>query len=418
MKPSYTPLFKNRYLSLMAMAFLVVSCGSFEAASYYGNDGIYSDDIVYYEEDRPQTRQSQNNQRPQDNTSDPDIMTNFENYFSNTSQTLDRMITQMDEQDVFTDIDGYSSVDSTDVTDSTQVNINYAMDYQMGNPGWGDNPQGMDVTIVNTGWGWGGWYDPFWGPGWGWNGWYGGWNGWYGGWYGPGWGWGWGWNSPYWGYAGFYGAGWYGGWYGPGWGWGYGWGYPYYGYNPYRRSPNYAYANTRRSTRYNDLRNYTDSVRRSTARNSQYSGRNRTAARSSQYSDRNRTTAATRSGYSNRQAETRRGYSNSAGVRVGSRGYSTGNRNSTLQRRYNQSSPYSRSDAYSRPSGRANSSGNYNRSNSSRRSPSARPSGSSGRSGSGYSRGGGGGSVRSSGGGSRGGGSRGGGSRGGGRGNN
>ncbi|TRZ41320.1 hypothetical protein D3A96_13245, partial [Robertkochia marina] len=169
MKSSYTALKQLRFPAFLTLALLVVSCGSFEAASYYGNDGIYSEDIVYYEDQnapRPQKTE------PQDTSSE--VMTNFENYFSNTSQTLDRMITQMDEQDVFTDVDTYSSMDSTQVNDSSLVNINYDMDYQVGNPGWGDNPQGVDINIVNTGWGWGwgspywgGWVDPYWGWGWG-----------------------------------------------------------------------------------------------------------------------------------------------------------------------------------------------------------------------------------------------------------
>lgn len=383
----------SKFIGVLTLGMLVASCGSFEAASYSGSDGIYSDDIVYYEsQERPQT------QEPVQQEQESVAMTNFENYFSNTSETLKGALKQMDSTDVFTDVEDYSSMDSVALAQENINNVNYNLEYQMGNPGWGENPQGVDITFVNNwaygpGWGWG-WNNWAWGAGWG-------------GWYGPGWG---GWYDPFWGSAwgpwygsryGWFGPtfawggawAWGGGWYGAGWGWGYWspvWGYTnYYGNWPYRSS-RYAYANTRRGSAYSNYNNIASSRRYQAQRNAGYTDRNRSTAR--------------RPGYSSRQSTARRGYSNNARVSAGNRGYSTGNRNSTVNRRYNSSGNMSRGTT------RPNNSG-YSRGNSTGRPTTTRPSSGSRPSGGSYSRGSGG-SVRSSGGGgSRGGG---GGSRGGG----
>ncbi len=166
---------KIRFLLTSAVAgVLLVSCGSYQQASYYDSDGIYGDATDYSYSERPQ-----NNRAAQSSSS-----SNYEAYFARQSEQFEQ-ITSNDY--IFTDIDSYSSNEVNDSTDIVADNYNY--NYQGGYPGWGDNPQSTSVNIYNNSWGWGNWY----GAGWG-------------GWYGPGWGMGW--YDPYWG------AGW-GGWYGP-----------------------------------------------------------------------------------------------------------------------------------------------------------------------------------------------------------
>ena len=177
-------------MALLAVSgvFLLISCGSYQQASYYDNDGIYSNGTRQYTEQNP-NRNNPNNR--QNNTNE------YGDYFQQRSQEIDQIMSD----EVFTDIDGYySGVDG----DNTQVaEGNYFDDYNdyNGNAGWGDNASNVSINFYDNGW-----------NNWG----YGGFG--YGGW----------------GYNGFYGNRWnrfgYGGWGGGfGWGGGYGWGYGGYG---------------------------------------------------------------------------------------------------------------------------------------------------------------------------------------------
>ena len=202
--------FKNiRTAALLAVVgLLVVSCGSYQSASYYDNDGIYSNgQQVSVEKSTKQVQQPK--QKKGDNT--------YAQYFGQKADEYQDIL----ESEIFTDIDSYSSdvendsITETDLTDYYNPENDYA-----GYGGWGDNPSSVSINIYNSGFNnWGGynygWANPFWG----WNNWgYGG----YGGHYGYG-GYGWGWNRwNYWNHSGYAGWGGYAG-------YGYAWS-PYYGY--------------------------------------------------------------------------------------------------------------------------------------------------------------------------------------------
>ncbi len=209
-------------LAFSALAALAVSCGSYQQASYYDNDGIYggSNDRVNVE--RVQTRPTQNKRQKEEDR--------YAAYFSQKAQQYDEIL----DGEIFTDIDSYTSNGANDSISGAPLTdyYNSPNDYS-GNGAWGDNPSSVTVNIYDNGWNnWGGggfwgWNDP-----WLWNNW--GWNNW--GWGGYGWGWN-RWNN--WGWGG-YGWGW------NNWGWGgYAW-CPPYGYNSFYGNRNFAYSPSRR----------------------------------------------------------------------------------------------------------------------------------------------------------------------------
>ena len=187
--------------SLSMAVILLVSCGSYQQASYYDDDGIYSsrEPVVRVE------KQSAEGVRARQQESDI-----YGDYFGQKASEYGEIL----DEEIFTDIDGYSSQiqnDSIPLGEQTDYFANN--NTYIGNPGWGDNPTNLTINVYDNwgwggglGWGWG-WNDPWlwngwgWGGlgwGWGWNNW--GWNRW--GWGGLGWGWGWnnwGWNR--WGWA-------------------------------------------------------------------------------------------------------------------------------------------------------------------------------------------------------------------------
>jgi hypothetical protein len=215
MKTYYISLKNIALKSIVGLLGLTaISCGSYQNVSYYDNDGIYGSEkkerVSYYD----------NNTTPQDNSNG----NKYKEYFGSQANKY-----SYNDQDVFTDVDSYSSVSVNDstVTNSESRQQNYA--------GWGNNDRDVTINVYNNDWyggywGWRGywgyrpwgysywnnWHNPYWD--WGWS-----------GYYGPSWGWGWnnywGWNSPY------YGGGYYG-W--NNWGWN-----NYYGRN-------YAYSGGRR----------------------------------------------------------------------------------------------------------------------------------------------------------------------------
>src|SRR5690606_39132824 len=147
----------------------------------------------------------------------------YEEYFGQRADQIGDIL----DNEVFTDIDGYTSQNPNDSipygeqADYMAQNNNY-----IGNPGWGDNPTSLSINVYDNSWGYGGlygfgglhaygWGYPYWGYGWNY----------------PHYGWGWGWNNPWrynrWGLAGYYGPGYgYGSWGHPGY-YSY-WGRPYY----------------------------------------------------------------------------------------------------------------------------------------------------------------------------------------------
>jgi hypothetical protein len=180
---------------------LFTACGSYQQSSYYDNDGIYGDTEPIY---RPQENNSTSrNTVPQQQTTTQQTTTQnndavlYENYFGQKAQQYEQMLNNTEE--VFTDIDGYTSLTLQDSIDiATDINNRYENGYA----GWGDNPSTTSINIYDNSWGWGwgglGWNN--WGWGLGWNNW-----GWGPGW--NNWGWGLGWNNWGWALDGIIGAG-------------------------------------------------------------------------------------------------------------------------------------------------------------------------------------------------------------------
>ena len=227
------------------LSVLLASCGSYQNSSYYDSDGIYGNTanraIV------TETQNAPNN--------------DYKDYFGslqNTNQPVE----------IFTDVDNYN--DYSLENDTLQNNNpNY--------PGWGSNPQTVNVNIYDTGWAMNNWY----GNNWGWNGGYGwGMNNWYGnnwGWNG-GFGWGmnvgFGWNN--WGWNNFYGNNWgWNNWYGNNWGYSNYNNNSAYSHNPGRRGSSYANSvnSNRNSGNYNRTQSTTINRR---AVKSEYRGNNAT----------------------------------------------------------------------------------------------------------------------------------------------
>lgn len=311
-------------LLTVPVGLLVASCGSFQEASYYDNDGIYAS--------------SETTVAPTEQHNNVDNDT-YVDYFDAKAKEYDELLNS---DAIFTDVDSYNSgeyaQDSTDLIDD-ETYRSFA--------GWGDNTTDVSINIyTNPRWGW---YASPWFWGWNrWNRWNFGWN-WgvynyaYAGWIDPFWIYD-GWWSPYWGYNfGFYG---YYGWYGRPF-------YYNYGYYPHSLRRSYAYANSRRGYYNRSNLTSTDSrYRYSRGRSSNY-----TRTRALNYT-RNR-------GYStNNNAR----YRNSRGISADGRGniYSrSGSSNNRVIRGRSYNSNRSTPN-YSRSSSRSRSSGSYNRSSSGR----------------------------------------------------
>ncbi|NJB72579.1 hypothetical protein GGR42_003070 [Saonia flava] len=227
---SHIPTNIKTYTLLSFLGFLVASCGSYQQASYYDNDGIYSNrenEVAVESRHNPEIQ-------AQKKEADP-----YGDYFEQRANEYDEIL----DSEVFTDIDGYYGEAETDSLAVAQKEDYFSSenDYN-GYAGWGDNSTSVSINIhsglgfgfydYGTPWGWNNWG---WNN-WGWNNW--GWNNWgYPGYYGYGWN-NWGWNNWGWGYYGYYNP----------WFNGYGWrNYYGYAYNPYyNRSRHYAYNNSRR----------------------------------------------------------------------------------------------------------------------------------------------------------------------------
>ena len=202
MKTYYPINLKNCGFFLTGIvAIITTSCGSYQNASYYDNDGVYGSS-------------ERSNQQVVNRSSEENV--------EQSNEYAQKFRAMQDDYTYFTDVDSYQSqVQDTVVTvyNNQYSDQNYA--------GWGNNGASVTVNYYDNGMGWNNWYSPYWGysnvgwgAGWGWNNWGMGWNaGWgWNSWYGPNWGMGW--NNWY--GNGYYGPGW-GGYYNNGWGWnGYG----------------------------------------------------------------------------------------------------------------------------------------------------------------------------------------------------
>lgn len=191
---SITSIKKSTFkgLFLLTVAGLLSSCGSFQYADYYDDDGIYD------------TNGNSDVATQQDNTatSDSDKSNYYQQYFDTKGAEVEEFT---EEGTIFTDVDSYTTTDSVDAQGYV-----VAEEGQESYGAWGTNGTEVIVNVYdNVGFGWA---QPFWWRG----GWGYGWNNW---------GWGYGFN-PSWNYWAWNpGFGW-----GFGWGAGFGWGIPGYGF--------------------------------------------------------------------------------------------------------------------------------------------------------------------------------------------
>lgn len=164
-----------KLFSLLFITILFASCGSYQQASYYEDDGIYSgrDAVTTVEKKSPEAVRIENKES--------DI---YRDYFGQKAEEFGEIL----EDEIFTDVDSYYSggVENDSIPLGAQTDYFADNNTYQGNPAWGDNPTNLTINVYDN-WGWGGL-----GWGWGWNDpWL--WNGW--GW--GGYGWGWGWNNPW-----------------------------------------------------------------------------------------------------------------------------------------------------------------------------------------------------------------------------
>ncbi|MEL0202145.1 MAG: hypothetical protein VW892_05825 [Flavobacteriaceae bacterium] len=195
-----TPTSLFRTIFFFGIATLLLSCGTYQGSYYYGNDGIYEARTVYREyATTPATNSGANRY--------------YKNYFQNLS---DDYGIPSEQGTVFTDVDAYTSVDSTArnqqpwgaQTQKTEIYVidntrnfapNFGFDWYYntwGYPYWGYyQPFGWwnrPYRFSNPYWGWS-YYSPFY-------------NSYYNGFYGPYWGWSYGWNNFGYGYGFAYGS--------------------------------------------------------------------------------------------------------------------------------------------------------------------------------------------------------------------
>lgn len=363
---------KFKMIATVALiGFLFVSCGSYQQASYYDNDGIYNSGSQQVTEGSYSTSQPKTQQ--QTNT--------YGEYFSEKANQYQEVL----DSEIFTDVDSYYGGTNQDsIAPASKGNYFESNNDYNGYGGWGDNPTSVSINVYNGGYGYyspwyGGYYGGYAGY-WGYGGWY---NPWYGGYYGVGWGYG----YPGWGYGG----GWYGGYYPY---YPYNPYYPYYGYNGYRH---YGYTTGRRGYYNNNYltensarRSYTNTVSNRNTNARYRTGTNTKASTSTarRYSDYSNSTAARRTvgvdaAEQNRSYRTSRStravptYSSSNGNTGVSRGSTYSNANGNSNRSTYRSSaptgsssrPSTVSPSTSRSSGntsaRSSSSGSYRSSGSS-----------------------------------------------------
>ena len=154
--------FRTAIMMLLA-GILVVSCGSYQQASYYDNDGIYGNDNVRVVEKNPRTVTQKKK---------PD---QYSEYFGQMADGYGDIL----DSEVFTDVDSYSSnIENDSIANEGDIMDYYSQenDYD-GYAGWGDNATDVNINIYGGGgygfnnpWFIGGWNS------WGWNNW--GWNNW------------------------------------------------------------------------------------------------------------------------------------------------------------------------------------------------------------------------------------------------
>ena len=129
--------------TLLFAGILLVSCGSYQEASYYDNDGIYAEG----------TQQVYTKKKQQPTQQQGDGI--YGDYFGQKADQIDEFM----EDEVFTDVDDYYGGDVVNDSLAVVPEGNYYQGYNdyEGYAGWGDNPSNVTINNYNgAGWGWGG----------------------------------------------------------------------------------------------------------------------------------------------------------------------------------------------------------------------------------------------------------------------
>jgi len=130
--------------TVVILSIVLASCGSYQQASYYDNDGIYSDRIERTEQVRVTNPPRNQQVTPQQNT--------YGDFFGQKADEYGEIL----DNEVFTDVDGYYSNvenDSLNMNQDRGYDGNYN-DYN-GYGSWGDNTTSVSINIHDN-WGWGG----------------------------------------------------------------------------------------------------------------------------------------------------------------------------------------------------------------------------------------------------------------------
>ena len=153
--------------TVLLIAVFLVSCGSYQQASYYEDDGIYAtgNRVVRVEKKSAEAVAAEQQEKNM-----------YGEYFGQRAQQYEEIL----DSEIFTDVDSYySGVENDSLQIGEQTDYFADKNDYVGNPGWGDNPTNLTINIYDNSWGWS---DPWlWNAGWGWGyaGYYGwGWNNW------------------------------------------------------------------------------------------------------------------------------------------------------------------------------------------------------------------------------------------------
>jgi len=111
----------------------LVSCGSYQQASYYDNDGIYAEDEKRVVVQRPAA---------QAETAEKEADGIYEDYFGQRADQIDEIM----DSEVFTDVDEYYSDVEQDSIFPEASYGELANDYS-GFGGWGDNATSVELNI-------------------------------------------------------------------------------------------------------------------------------------------------------------------------------------------------------------------------------------------------------------------------------
>ncbi|MEP4947948.1 MAG: hypothetical protein ABJU26_10430, partial [Flavobacteriaceae bacterium] len=133
--------FQMPALTVLGTLFLA-SCGSYQQASYYDDDGIYSNGNNTVRVEKKSAEAVRIEQQESDIYGD---------YFGQKADEYDEIL----EDEIFTDVDGYySTVENDSIPLGEQTDYFANNNTYTGNPGWGDNPTSVNINVYDN-WGWG-----------------------------------------------------------------------------------------------------------------------------------------------------------------------------------------------------------------------------------------------------------------------